>query len=39
MDTCIYCSKTIYPSDEIDHKKVGVAHVECSETEDPEELD
>lgn len=39
-DDCIYCGETIYPEDEKCHKRNGgVAHVECSETEDPEELD
>jgi len=39
MDSCIYCGETIYPDNEKDYKSLGVAHVECSEREDPEELD
>ena len=40
MDKCMYCGEDIYPDDEIVYKNCGhSAHVECSETEDPEELD
>lgn len=38
-DTCIYCGLTLYPDDEVDSKNFGLAHTECSEREDPEELD
>lgn len=38
-DTCIYCGETIYPDDDVCSKLTGLAHAECSETEDPEELD
>ena len=39
MDNCIYCGKTVYPDDEQCSKMFGVAHFECSERDDPEELD
>ena len=39
LDQCIYCGETIYPDDERCSAKGWVAHIECSEREDPEELD
>ncbi len=39
MDECIYCGGIIYPDEEKVSKSFGVAHLECSEREDPEELD
>jgi len=39
MDECIYCGGIIYPDEEKVSKSFGVAHSECSEREDPEELD
>jgi len=39
MDNCIYCGETVYDDDEKVCKSFGVAHIECSETEDPNELD
>ena len=38
-DICVYCGETLYPDDEVIHNTLGVAHWECSEREDPEELD
>jgi len=39
MDTCFYCGENLYPDDETVSKVFGQAHVECSESEDPEEID
>ena len=39
MDLCIYCGEEMYPDDEKVQKSFGLAHFECSETEDPEEID
>jgi len=39
IEYCIYCGEEIVPSDERVEKMFGAAHFECSETEDPEELD
>ncbi len=39
MSNCIYCGRTLYPDDDVVHKMFGTVHVECSEIEDPEELD
>ena len=38
-DTCVYCGEEIYPDDERVSNNFGIAHCECSEREDPEELD
>jgi|GEM_PF-2444692 len=39
MDNCFYCGEAVYDDDEKACKSFGVAHIECSETEDPDELD
>lgn len=39
LDKCIYCGEDIYPDDESFSNDIGQAHIECSEKEDPEELD
>jgi predicted nucleic acid-binding Zn ribbon protein len=38
-EKCIYCGEPIYPDDEVVSKISGMAHIECSEREDPEEND
>lgn len=40
LDECLYCGQSIYPDDEaVTVKGLFVAHLECSESEDPEGLD
>jgi len=39
IDKCVYCGEDIFPDDEICLTSIGNSHVECAETEDPEELD
>jgi len=38
LGICVFCGDDIYPDDESCSETSGEAHVECAETEDPEEL-
>lgn len=39
LDNCFYCGEDIYSDDESVSKSFGMAHFECAEREDQEELD
>lgn len=38
-DKCVYCGQDVYPNDEQDQKRGGVAHAECSEINDPDDIE